>query len=62
MELTNKQIESFIAIHKECFGFEVSKKDALKMGISLVRLMKLVYQPITQKQYREALSKKVSNE
>ena len=49
--LTDEQITKFQTIYKDCFGEEISREDALEGGIKLVRLMKLIYTPITEKEY-----------
>lgn len=51
--LTNKQIEKFQAIFRELNGIEISKQEALLEGEKLVRLMRVIYQPITKKQHAE---------
>jgi len=48
--LTREQVEKFQAIYKKQFGKEISYQDALASGISLVRMMKIIYQPITQRE------------
>lgn len=49
--LTDEQITKFQTIYKNRFGKEISREDALEGGIKLVRLMKLIYSPITEKEY-----------
>lgn len=51
--LTDKQITKFQEIYKNHFGEEISREDALEGGIKLVRLMKIVYTPITEKEYQD---------
>lgn len=51
--LTREQVEKFQEIYKKQSGKEISYQDALAGGISLVRLMKIIYQPITQKELEE---------
>ena len=51
--LTDKQITKFQEIYKNTFGEEISREDALEGGIKLVRLMKIVYTPITEKEYQD---------
>lgn len=48
---TDEQIEKFQAIYKNRFGIEISREEALEKGISLVRLVKLVYKPMTKQEY-----------
>ncbi len=46
--LTNKQIAKFQAIYKSRFGKVISRAKAYDMGIKLVRMMQIVYKPMTQ--------------
>lgn len=47
MKLTDKQIEDFQLLWKNRFGYDISRKEAFEQGIKLVRLMELIYQPMT---------------
>lgn len=47
--LSDEQVKKFQTIYKESFGKEISYGDALDRGIKLVRAMRIIYQPITQK-------------
>ena len=38
-------------LYKEHFGKEISRKEALEKGIKLMRLVQIVYKPITQEEY-----------
>lgn len=58
MQLSNEQIESFRNLHKTHFGYEISREEAARSGQQLVQLMRRVYKPMSQKEYR--LIKKVS--
>jgi len=44
--LTDEQVAKFQEIYKRRFGKEISKEEAYKKGIRLVRLMKYIYKPI----------------
>ena len=48
MQLTNEQVAKFQAIYKAKFGLEISREQAYEQGIKLVRLMQLVYRPMTK--------------
>jgi hypothetical protein len=52
MELTNEQIEKFQELYKQQFGEEISYEEAADRGLKLVRLVRLVYKPITKEQYK----------
>lgn len=49
--LTDEQVMKFQTIYKNRFGKEISREDALSGGIKLVRLMKLIYTPISEKEF-----------
>lgn len=51
--LTDEQITKFQEIYKNYFGEEISREDALEGGIKLVRMMKIIYTPITEQEYQE---------
>ncbi len=52
MVLSDEDISSFQAIYRKRFGREISKEDAYEKGIKLLRLMSLVYQPMTEAEYQ----------
>lgn len=49
--LTNEQVKKFQAIYRKSFGKEISKEAALEQGIKLVRLMEIIYKPMTKEEY-----------
>jgi len=57
MELSDEQVAKFRAICMKQFGRELSKHEAYEGGIKLVRLMTIIYKPIT-KQDVEAVQKR----
>ena len=60
--LTEKQVEKFQKIYRERFGKEISKADALEKGIKLVRLMDIVYKPITIQEFEEFIKRKIEKD
>ena len=58
MQLTAKQVSKFQELYKRSFGKEISKENAYEQGVKLLRLMSLVYKPITKNDY-EKYSKEV---
>lgn len=48
---TDEQIEKFITIYKNRFGREISREKAIEKGIRLVRLVELIYKPMTKQEY-----------
>lgn len=53
MLLTPTQITRFQEIYHKRFGKKISREEALEKGIKLVRLMQIVYRPITKEEYRQ---------
>lgn len=50
MVLSDDDIRKFQTVYKEQFGQEISKEDAYEQGIKLLRLMTVVYQPMTKEE------------
>lgn len=48
MQLTPEQVAKFQAIYKAKFGREISREQAYEQGVKLVRLMQIIYRPMTQ--------------
>lgn len=53
MHLSNDDIINFQALYKSEFGIEISREDAHEKGIKLLRLMSIVYKPMTQGNYEK---------
>jgi len=53
MQLTEQQITRFQKIYKARFNKQLSKKEALEKGIKLVKMIQIVYRPITKEQYQQ---------
>lgn len=51
MVLTDEDIMKFQALYKSEFGMEISREDAYEKGVKLLRLMSIVYKPMTEKEY-----------
>ncbi|OGN13832.1 MAG: hypothetical protein A3J47_03825 [Candidatus Yanofskybacteria bacterium RIFCSPHIGHO2_02_FULL_43_22] len=47
MVVPDSDIIKFQELYKKHFGKEISREDAYEQGIKLLRLMSLVYQPMT---------------
>lgn len=45
MVLSDEQINEFQEIYKEHFGTEISKEEALKNGLKLLQLIRILYTP-----------------
>lgn len=51
--LTENQIAEFQKIYKNRFGKKISRKEACDKGIQLIRLIELIYKPITEAEYQQ---------
>ncbi len=51
--LSDEQIATFQVIYKNRFGKEITKEEALEKGAKLVRLMQLIYKPMTKAEYQK---------
>ena len=49
--LSDEQITKFQALYKNRFGKEISREDAFEQGAKLIRLVELIYKPMTEKEY-----------
>jgi hypothetical protein len=53
MVLSDKKIADFQAIYKARFGKEISREEAIEKGIKLLRLIEIIYKPMTEKEYQQ---------
>jgi hypothetical protein len=51
MKLSDEDIASFQALYKSHFGKDIDKQEALEQGTKLVRLMELIYKPMTRAEF-----------
>jgi len=51
MVLTEEQIIKFQALYKDHFSREIGREEAHEKGIKLIRLIELVYKPMTIKEH-----------
>ncbi len=51
MVLSDDDIRKFQDIYREQFGKEITKQDAYEQGIKLLRLMSIIWQPMTQNEF-----------
>lgn len=49
--LSDEQIIKFQALYKNHFGKEISREEAFEQGAKLIRLVELIYKPMTEKEY-----------
>ena len=53
MKLTDQQVTKFQALYKARFNQEISREKAYDMGIKLVRMMQIIYKPMTVADFEE---------
>jgi hypothetical protein len=51
--ITDEQLAKFKALYKKHFGEELTEQDALDKAIKLVRIMEIVYKPMTIERYNQ---------
>lgn len=50
--LTEQNITTFQAIYKARFHKDLTRQEAVEKGIKVLRLMQLIYKPMTVEQYQ----------
>jgi len=55
---TEAQLDKFKALYKKHFNEELSQQDAYDKAVKLVRMMQIVYKPITQAQYDQVMARR----
>ena len=51
--LSDEQIRKFQMLYKNRFGKEISREEAYEKGAKLVRLVELIYKPMTENEYKQ---------
>jgi len=51
--LSDEQITKFQTLYKNRFGKEISREEAYEQGAKLIRLVELVYKPMTEDEYKQ---------
>ena len=49
--LSDKDLQSFIEIYKNRFGKEISPEEAREKANTLLRMVELIYKPMTVREY-----------
>lgn len=60
--LSNKQITKYQMLYKDRFGKEISREEAYEQGVKLIRLIELIYKPMTQEEYDQLQKRKIETE
>jgi len=51
--LSDDQLKKFQKLYKNHFGKEISRQDANEKGMKLIRLVELIYRPMTEAEYKQ---------
>ncbi len=51
--LSDEQITKFQTLYKNRFGKEISREEAYEQGVKLIRLVELIYKPMTKAEYQK---------
>jgi len=51
--LSNEQIKKFQTLYKDSFGRKISREEAYEQGVKLIRLVELIYKPMTEAEYQQ---------
>lgn len=62
--LSNEQVAEFQKLYRRRFGKEIGFKEAYESGIKLIRLVKLIYKPMTEEEHQKLQErrKQIKNE
>ena len=50
--LSDEQITKFQTLYKNRFGREIGRAEAIEKGTKLLRLVELIYVPMTEEEYK----------
>jgi hypothetical protein len=53
MILSEEYITKFQTLYKDHFGEEIGREEAYEKGVKLIRLIEIVYQPMTENEYKQ---------
>ena len=51
--LSDEQIINFQKLYKNRFGKKISREEAYEKGAKLIRLVELIYKPMTEAEYQQ---------
>ena len=51
--LSDEQITKFQMLYKKRFSKKISRKEAYEQGVKLIRLVELIYKPITKNEHKQ---------
>ena len=59
--LSDEQITKFQTLYKNRFGKEINREEALEKGTKLIRLIGLIYKPMTEAEYQKLQEHRKAN-
>jgi len=51
--LSDEQIKKYQTLYKNRFGKEIGREEAYEQGAKLIRLVELIYKPMTEAEYQK---------
>ena len=60
--LSDEQIRKFQMLYKKHFGKEISREEAYEQGAKLIRLVELIYKPMTENEYKQLQKRRKETE
>jgi urease accessory protein UreF len=51
--LAEEQIKAYQTLYKNRFGKEISREEAYEQGVKLIRLIELIYKPMSEAEYKK---------
>jgi hypothetical protein len=57
--LSEEQIKEFQRIYKNFYGKEISREDAYEQGVKLIRLIQLIYKPMTEVEFQQLQKRRI---
>lgn len=51
--LSDAQVKTYQALYKNRFGKKISREEAHEQGAKLLRLVEVIYKPMTEAEYQE---------
>lgn len=51
--LSDEQITKYQTLYKNRYGKEISREEAYERGVKLIRLVELIYKPMTEAEHKE---------
>lgn len=60
--LSDEQITKFQTLYSNRFGKEISRDEAYEKGVKLIRLIELIYKPMTEGEYQQVQERRKLDE